>query len=91
VVLTVGGPEGTDTTVRPGAVVVGPLPEPGLPGDFNGDGDIDLRDYAAFSERMSGPFVDPSLAGWHVFDLDFDYDVDLDDLHLWVATVTGPQ
>jgi hypothetical protein len=52
---------------------------------------VDLLDYAAFSERMSGPFVDPALAGWYVFDLDFDYDVDLDDLHLWVATVTGPQ
>jgi len=66
-------------------------PPPLVPGDFNGDGAVDLLDYAAFSERMSGPFVDPTLAGWHVFDLDFDYDVDLDDLQLWRLNFTGPQ
>jgi len=85
VTLTVGGPEGTDTTVRAEAVVVGPLPEPAVRGDFDGDGLVSLDDYAAFPDRLNGPFVDPTLAGWHVFDLDFDYDVDLRDFAIWQA------
>ena len=81
VALTVGGPEGTDTTVRPGFVIVEPIdpPPPPVSGDFDGDGDVDLADYAEFFARHRDPFADPVLAGWHLFDLDPDYDVDLRD------------
>ena len=89
--LTVGGPEGTDTTIRAGFITVDPLvpPPPPVPGDFDGDGDVDLLDHAAFVLRMNGPFVDPTIAGWHLFDLDPDYDVDLRDLAIWQNAFTG--
>jgi hypothetical protein len=85
VTLTVGGPEGTDTTIRPGFIIVDPLvpPPPPVPGDFDGDSVVGLADYAALVERMTGPFADPTLAGWHIFDLDPDYDVDLRDFAIW--------
>ena len=72
-------PEYMDTSVRPGFIVVGPLPEPNAPGDFNGDGIVEWLDHAELLPRMNGPFADPTIAGWHVFDFDFDYDVDLRD------------
>ena len=65
-------------------------PDPPVPGDFDGDGDVDLLDHAEFILRMNGPFVDPTLAGWHVFDLDPDYHVDLSDLAIWQNAFTGP-
>ncbi|MEK6677416.1 MAG: PKD domain-containing protein [Planctomycetota bacterium] len=85
VTLTVGGLEGTDTTIRAGFINVDPLvpPEPPVPGDFDGDADVDLVDLAGFIDRMNGPFVDPTLTGWHLFDLDPDYDVDLRDFAIW--------
>lgn len=92
ITLTVGGPEGTDTTIRAGFITVDPLiplPPP-VPGDFDGDGDVDLLDHKAFVLRMNGPFVDPTIAGWHLFDLDPDYDVDLRDFAVWQNAFTGP-
>ena len=53
-----------------------------VPGDFDGDYDVDAADLAEFVERMNGPFADPTLAGWHLLDLDPDYDVDLHDFTL---------
>lgn len=62
---------------------------PPVPGDFDGDRDVDLADWAAFQERMNGPFVNPTLAGWHIFDLDPDYDVDLRDFAHWQNAFAG--
>ncbi len=89
--LTVGGPEGTDTTIRPGFLTVEPLepPPPPIPGDYNGDGIVDLLDHAALVPRLTGPFVDPTVAGWHLFDLDPDYDVDLRDFGLFQTLFQG--
>ena len=39
---------------------------------------------------MKGPYVDPTIAGWHLFDLDPDYDVDLRDFAVWQNAFTGP-
>ncbi|MBI4719361.1 MAG: PKD domain-containing protein [Planctomycetes bacterium] len=79
--LTVGGPEGTDTAIRVGYVVVDPIvpPLPAVPGDLDGDRDVDLSDAAGFVDRLLGPFVDPVQAGWDRVDFDLDYDVDLRD------------
>ena len=44
---------------------------------------------AAFVQRMNGPYADPTTAGWHVFDLDPDYDVDLRDFALFEGGFTG--
>jgi len=91
VTLTVGGPEGTDTTIRPGYITVEPIvpPPPPVPGDFDGDQDVDLTDHAALVERLTGPLSDPVLAGWHLLDLDFDYDVDIRDFAAWQRLVTS--
>lgn len=79
--LTVGGPEGTDTSVRVGFVTVDPLvpPPPVMPGDFNDDHVVDLADFSSFVDYLLGPFEDPQLAGWDHFDFEGDYDVDLQD------------
>jgi len=92
VTLTVGGPEGTDTTIRVGFITVEPTepPPPPVPGDFDGDGDVDLMDWAAFQERMKAPSEDPTLAGWYIFDLDSDHDVDLSDWSRLQKLMTGP-
>jgi len=47
--------------------------------DFDGDGDADLSDYAAFVIHMNGPYADPSVNRWRLLDVDPDYDVDLRD------------
>ena len=51
---------------------------PALPGDWDGDGDLDLADYAAMSECLNGPDV-PATGFCMLFDLDDDGDVDLAD------------
>ncbi|MCK4658255.1 MAG: hypothetical protein KAV82_01930 [Phycisphaerae bacterium] len=55
------------------------------PGDFDGDGDVDLADYAVFADCMAGPGAAPSPASvtaqqcLGTFDFDIDLDVDLED------------
>ena len=59
-------------------------------GDFNGDADGDLEDYAGFQRCFSGngvPFTDPAC---EIHDFDADTDVDRDDNAAWVAGQTGP-
>lgn len=50
-------------------------------GDFNGDGEVDLDDYAGFAECMFGPEVtpDPAEGCLGAFDTEPDGDVDLRD------------
>lgn len=65
-------------------------------GDFDGDSDLDLADFAAFQRCMTGdrfgghhhPPIDPACI--ELFDWDFDKDVDLDDVHSEVCTMAGP-
>lgn len=47
-------------------------------GDSDFNGVVDLADYAAFQECVSGPGVAPNVGCW-LFDFDLDVDVDLDD------------
>jgi hypothetical protein len=61
----------------------------GFFGDFDGDGDIDILDFAALQRCFSGPggVIPPTCAPG---DRDGDGDVDLADVGAWPAVVTGP-
>ncbi|MHC4066918.1 MAG: FG-GAP repeat domain-containing protein [Planctomycetota bacterium] len=50
-----------------------------LPGDYDGDGDVDLTDFAEFPACMTGPEGGPLAPGCVAFDFEPDDDVDLDD------------
>jgi hypothetical protein len=71
------------------------IPTTRSPGDFDGDGDVDLADYAFLSDRLaaSGPAPDqsPSLAHMCVgaYDSDKDGDVDLRDAAAFQLAFTG--
>lgn len=55
-----------------------------IPGDGNGDGVVDLSDYALFADCMKGPNV-PRSAGCATFDFDRDADVDLRDFKTFMS------
>ncbi|MCK4661035.1 MAG: hypothetical protein KAV82_16060 [Phycisphaerae bacterium] len=60
------------------------------PGDFDGDGDVDLADLANFVGCMTGPDngpVDPPAC--NTFDFDWDNDVDTDDFGGFQSGFTG--
>ena len=60
-------------------------------GDFDGDGEVDLRDCAALQECFTGPGPQVLGLGCDVFDFDFDEDVDGDDYAAFADRLTGPQ
>ena len=68
-----------------------------MPGDIDGDSDIDLDDYAVFGDCLAGPSAppNPTLPGLTVqdclntFDLDADSDVDLQDFTLLLLIFTN--
>ena len=66
---------GRQITIALGGQPVGP--EPG-PGDFDGDGRVDLFDFVTFAGCFGGAVV-PARAGCSISDLDGDGDVDLVD------------
>ncbi len=60
----------------------------GIPGDYDGNRLVDLRDYAAFADCMTGP-NGGTTPGCGVFDMDTDDDVDLDDAGQLFKAFTG--
>ena len=58
------------------------------PGDSDGDGDVDLDDYAAFVDCVSGP-GGGIIGGCELFDGDDDLDIDLHDFGHWQTLFTG--
>lgn len=52
-------------------------------GDYNGDGNVDLDDYAQWDACLTGPNAGPLTLGCESFDLDTDIDVDLLDFALF--------
>jgi len=64
-------------------------PGPALPGDYDGDGDVDLADFAHFPDCMTGPDAGPPDPGCEAFCLDPDADVDLDDFGVFQVNFTG--
>ncbi len=68
----------------------------GIPGDLDGDGDVDLIDFSTLSVCFGGPGVfspPPGCSGaeFDVADLDGDGDVDLGDFSSFATNFTGPQ
>ena len=61
------------------------------PGDFDGDEDVDLADWAHLQRCHQGNGVAPDDPECLVFDIDEDDDVDLDDFDLFQDYFTGPQ
>ncbi len=59
------------------------------PGDFDGDGHVDLYDYEAFLGCFSGPGIGFVNSRCQVFDFDDDRDVDLIDWGGFQAAFTG--
>jgi len=60
-----------------------------IPGDFDGDGDVDQEDYGMFQRCLSGvtiPQEDPACAAAR---LDADGDVDRDDAALFLRCISG--
>jgi len=55
-----------------------------VPGDSDGDLDVDLRDFARFQRELTAP---QNVA---LFDLDVDADMDLDDFALFRGALAGP-
>ncbi len=54
-------------------------PESPVPGDLDGDGDVDEVDFDAFRGCLTGPGQGPPTAGCDRSDLDRDHDVDQED------------
>ncbi|MCP4593998.1 MAG: hypothetical protein GY842_24970 [bacterium] len=75
-----------DNLISPGQVLTAP-PEPG---DADGDGDFDLKDFAALQRCFTGDGGGPAGLGCEAFDADRDGDVDLTDFAAGHASFTGP-
>jgi len=65
------------------------LPNPCVTGDADGDGDVDLADFALLWSCLTGPDCGPVGSGCEAFDLDWDGDVDLKDAAAFAKAFTG--
>jgi len=59
------------------------------PGDFDGDGDVDLDDFSEWFHCMGGPKTPPRAAGCEALDWNHDGDVDLSDFALFAQHFGG--
>jgi len=62
-----------------------------LPGDLDDDGDVDLDDYAAFFQCLTGPDGGPVIFDCLRGDFDGDDDIDLLDFAAFQAVFDGGQ
>ena len=58
--------------------------------DFDGDGVVDLRDFAAFQNCFTGEAPTECGDGCSLFDLDPDDDIDLSDFTIFLDALRGP-
>lgn len=56
-----------------------------IPGDWDGDGDVDHDDYSAYASCMTGPIPGALGPGCNAFDFDADQDIDLADYLMFVG------
>ena len=86
--ITISDP---DATNNPQAIAVSVTVEPiTVPGDFDGDGDVDQADFGVFQACLTGAGIsqdDPACAGAK---LDTDIDVDQDDFAIFQGCLSGP-
>jgi hypothetical protein len=61
-----------------------------LPGDFDGDADVDGDDLVVFRSCFTGPHLGPPSTGCEETDLDGDDDVDQSDFGLFQLWIGGP-
>jgi hypothetical protein len=61
-----------------------------IPGDFDGDGDVDLVDFGIFQICFTGPGGSKPFSECSVFDCEGDQDVDLVDFACFQKGFTGP-
>ncbi|GMU24025.1 MAG: hypothetical protein AMXMBFR13_41020 [Phycisphaerae bacterium] len=62
----------------------------GIPGDFDGDGDVDQEDFGHLQVCLSGAGVTQADAACHDARLDMDLDVDQEDFGIFQACMSGP-
>jgi len=77
-------------TVPANSITLLVVPPALAPADFNGDGHVDLQDFAHFESCFTGPNAGPLPAGCANADLDQDQDVDMRDFSLFQRCFTGP-
>ncbi|MCK4341215.1 MAG: hypothetical protein KAY37_05765 [Phycisphaerae bacterium] len=86
--MNLDGSNQEDVATDLGMVTDLTLPAP-LPGDLNGDGDVDLDDFNIFADCMTGPVI-PTTPGCEPADLHADDHVDLADFAVFQQGFTGP-
>jgi hypothetical protein len=79
---------GPGTLVPPRVIYQIDDPEPIAKGDFDADGDVDLRDFQWFQVCFGGSIVLAAGCDW--LDFDEDVDVDADDFAAMRAAIGGP-
>src|SRR6476619_7640480 len=61
-----------------------------IPGDFDGDGDVDHDDFSIFAGCATRATVPQANSSCLVADFDHDNDVDMRDFGTWQLLITGP-
>jgi len=61
----------------------------GVPGDANGDTDVDFNDFVQYSNCLTGPAIATNADCQEVFDIDLDADVDLLDFAVLQSCFSG--
>ncbi len=64
--------------------------QPAIPGDFDGDGDVDIDDFGVFQACATGAGLGPPPPGCDDKRLDADDDIDLSDFGIFQRCLTGP-
>jgi thiol-disulfide isomerase/thioredoxin len=80
---------GAPAEIYQAAQTMYPFTPPTPPGDWDADGDVDLTDFSEVPDCLSGPGEYASRPCGDVFDLDFDFHVDLADVAKFMLEYTG--
>ncbi|HSW46778.1 MAG TPA: family 10 glycosylhydrolase [Phycisphaerae bacterium] len=87
--ITVADPAATSPTQKTVTVIMHVVAR-GVPGDFNGDSDVDIEDFGVFQKCLTGP-GGGLLDGCADANLDGDNDVDSADTQKFLNCLTAPE